>query len=119
MKMIAMKLAGAAAVAMVWLACGVGSPADPRPMKLLLKPTSTVPPAEVLRHLSSHCPNVGLTRDWKKSDYELEAGGWSGAYHFTVFAHGGDAVYSTNTERLGNAVKDVCHFLNGPGSAAK
>jgi hypothetical protein len=106
-------------VSFVWLPGAASLSADPRPMKLLLKPTSTVPPSEVLRHLSSHCPNVGLTRDWKKSDYELEAGGFSGAYHFTVFAHGGDAVYSTNTERLGNAVKDVCHWLNGPGSAPK
>jgi hypothetical protein len=103
----------AAVTAILCFGLAAGSPADPRPIKLLLKPTSTVPPAEVLRHLSSHCPNVGITRDWKKSDYELEAGGWSGAYRFTVYAHGGDAVYSTDTARLGNAVKDVCHFLNG------
>lgn len=108
-------LMAGAVIAILCFGLAAGSPADPRPMRLLLKPTSTVPASEVLRHLGSHCPNVGLTRDWKKSDYELEAGGWSGAYHFTVFAHGGDAVYSTNTERLGNAVKDVCHFLNGPG----
>jgi len=103
----------AAVVAILSLGLAAGTPAGPRPIKLLMKPTSTVPPEEVLRHLSSHCPNVGITRDWKRSDYELEAGGISGAYRFVVYAHGGDAVYSTSTARLGNAVKDVCHFLNG------
>jgi hypothetical protein len=114
------RLLAIAAVAVVLVMLGAGSlGADPRPIKLLLKPTSTIPEAEVLRHLSSHCPNVGITRDWRRSDYELEAGGWSGAYKFVVYAHGGDAVYSTTTERLGNAVKDVCHFLNGPSGAGK
>jgi len=106
-------------VSFVWLPGAASLSADPRPMRLRLKYTSTIPRAEVLRHLGSHCPNVGITTDWKKSDYELEATGISGSYHLTVFAHGGDAVYSTNTERLGNAVKDVCHWLNGPGSAPK
>jgi hypothetical protein len=110
-------LMSAAVAGILWLGSAAGSPAEPRPIKLLIKPTSTVPPEEVLRHLSTHCPNVGITRDWKRSDYELEAGGLSGAYRFVVYAHGGDAVYSTNTARLGNAVKDVCHFLNGQKGA--
>jgi hypothetical protein len=96
------------------LLAGMSASAGPRPLKLVLSPRSTVPPGEVLRHLGSHCPNVGLTQDSKRSDFMLEAWGWSGNYRFTVFAHGGDAVYSTSTMRLGNAVKDVCTFVNRP-----
>jgi len=44
----------------------------------------------------------------------LEAGGWSGSYRFTVYQHGGTAVYSTTTRMLSNAVKDVCRFVNVP-----
>jgi len=42
----------------------------------------------------------------------LEADGWSGHYKFTLFKHGGDAVFGTSTLLLSNAVKDVCHFVN-------
>jgi hypothetical protein len=42
----------------------------------------------------------------------LEAWGWSGHYKFTVFKHGGDAVFSTSTVMLSNAVKDVCHYVS-------
>jgi hypothetical protein len=49
----------------------------------------------------------------------LEAWGWSGNYKFTVFAHGGDAVYATSTVRLGNAVKDVCKYINAQGPQEK
>ena len=105
-------LLGTALLSMVWLAGPASALAGPRPLKLVLSPRSTVPPAEVMRHLSSHCPNVSLTQDSRKSDFMLEAWGWSGNYKFTVFAHGGDAVFATSTMRLGNAVKDVCNYIN-------
>jgi hypothetical protein len=85
--------------------------AQPKQLKLVLSPASTVPSADIVKNLANKCPNVSLTLDSKKSDYMLEAGGWSGNYKFTVFKHGGEAVFSTSTVLLGNAVKDVCHFL--------
>jgi hypothetical protein len=105
-------LLGAALLSIVSLASAANALAGPRPLKLVLSPRSTVPPAEVMRHLSSHCPNVSITQDSLKSDFMLEAWGWSGNYKFTVFAHGGDAVFATSTMRLGNAVKDVCKYIN-------
>ena len=83
-----------------------------KPVKLVLSPASIVPTADLLKNLREKCPNVSITLDSKKSDYMLEAGGWSGQYKFTVFKHGGDAVFGTSTLLLSNAVKDVCHFVN-------
>ena len=31
-----------------------------------------------MKHIVEKCPNVSITLDSKKSDYMLEAGGWSG-----------------------------------------
>jgi hypothetical protein len=88
--------------------------ADPRPVKLFLSPASTISSADLMKHIVERCPNVSMTLDSKKSDYMLEAGGWSGSYKFTVYQHGGVAVYSTTTHMLSNAVKDVCRFVNVP-----
>ena len=85
---------------------------QPKPVKLVLSPATTVPTADILKNLHEKCPNVAITLDSKKSDYMLEAGGWSGHYKFTLFKHGGDAVYGTSTVMLSNAVKDVCHFID-------
>lgn len=105
-------LMAAAVTAILYFGLAAGSPADPRPIKLFMKPTSMVPTSQIVRHLSSHCPNVSITIVSKKSDYELEANGLSGAYNLNLYAHGGARIYSTQTQRLGNAVKDVCQFLN-------
>jgi hypothetical protein len=96
------------------LLAAVGTPAkdEGRPIKILMSPSSTVPRADVVRNLLNRCPNVTVTLEPKSSDFMLEAGGWSGAYKFTVFKHGGEAVYSTSTVTLGNAVKDVCKYVN-------
>jgi len=85
--------------------------AEPRPLRIFLSPASNIPSADVLKNLSDKCPNVSLTVDPKKSDFMVEAR-WVGRYEFTVFKHGGDAVYSTQTSFLHNAVKDVCHYVN-------
>ncbi len=84
-----------------------------RPLKIFLSPASNIPKADVMKNLSDRCPNVTITLDPKKSDYMVEAR-WLpwGRYDFTVFKHGGDAVYGTQTTFLHNAVKDVCHYMN-------
>jgi len=92
--------------------------ADPRPVKLFLSPASTISSADLMKHIVEKCPNVSMTLDSKKSDFMLEAGGWSGNYKFTVYQHGGVAVYSTTTRMLSNAVKDVCRYVNLPASTA-
>jgi hypothetical protein len=92
--------------------------AQPRPVKLYVAPNSIVPRPEIMKHLVDKCPNVAITLDPKKSDYMLEAWGWSGNYRFTVFQKGGVAVYGTSTVLLSNAVKDVCKFVNSPPSQA-
>src|SRR5580700_4113633 len=91
--------------------------ADPRPVKLFLSPASTISNADLMKHIVEKCPNVAMTLDSKKSDFMLEAGGFSGSYKFTVYQHGGVAVYSTTTRMLSNAVKDVCKYVNLPASA--
>ncbi len=92
--------------------------AAPKPLKIFLSPASNVPKAEVMKNLSDKCPNVSITLDPKKSDFMIEAR-WVGRYEFTVFKHGGDAVYGTQTSFLHNAVKDVCNYVNThPAEAA-
>jgi hypothetical protein len=99
---------------LLFFAAAGAAKADPKPVKLFLSPASTVSSAELMKHIVEKCPNVAMTLDSKKSDYMLEAGGWSGSYRFTVYQHGGTAVYSTTTRMLSNAVKDVCKFVNVP-----
>jgi hypothetical protein len=91
-------------------AAGIG--AEPKPVKLVLSPASTVPRADIMKHIVDKCPNVSFVPDSRKSDFMLEAWGWSGNYKFTVFQKGGQAVYGTSTVLLSNAVKDVCKFVN-------
>jgi hypothetical protein len=83
-----------------------------RPLKVLIAPSSTVPRSDIIKNFLNKCPNVTVTLEPKGSDFMLEAGGWPGAYKFTVFKKGGDAIYSTSTQWLSNAVKDVCKFVN-------
>jgi hypothetical protein len=91
-------------------AAGIG--AEPKPVKLVLSPASTVPRADIMKHIVDKCPNVSFVLDSRKSDFMLEAWGWSGNYKFTVFQKGSQAVYGTSTVLLSNAVKDVCKFVN-------
>lgn len=92
-------------------AAAVQAAPKPGPLKIFLSPASNIPKADVMKNLSEKCPNVSITLDPKKSDYMIEAR-WVGRYSFTVFKHGGDAVYGTQTSFLHNAVKDVCHYIN-------
>jgi hypothetical protein len=94
------------------LAVGVSVlPASPKPLKVFLSPASNVPKADIMKNFSDKCSNVTITLDPKKSDFMIEAR-WVGRYEFTIFKHGGDAVYGTQTNFLHNAVKDVCHYMN-------
>ena len=93
------------AILLLAVAAGIG--AEPKPVKLVLSPASTVPRADIMKHLVDKCPNVSFVLDSRKSDFMLEAWGWSGNYKFTVFQKGGQAVYATSTVLLSNAVKDV------------
>jgi hypothetical protein len=86
--------------------------AQNRTIRLYIAPNSTVPPPDIMKNLVSKCSNTTITIDPKKSDFMLQAWGWSGNYKFTVFQRGGTAVYATTTVMLSNAVKDVCHFVN-------
>jgi hypothetical protein len=109
-----------------WASAGTAR-AQHGPVRIYLAPSSMVYQADIVRHLGNKCPNVTLTLDSKKSDYMLDARGWSGHYKFTLFRHGGDAVFSTQTQMMSNSVKDVCRFINSqsnpptnaPGSEAK
>lgn len=99
------------AAALLLLACAASLQADPRPLKVFLSPASNIPKPDIMKNLSDKCPNVSITNDSKQSDFMVEAR-WVGRYSFTVYKHGGDAVYGTQTSLLHNAVKDVCHYIN-------
>ena len=107
------KILLAAATLVLAFAGSAGAQTKPT-IKIYLHPESTVPTAEVMKHLVNKCPNATITINSLKSDFMLRAGGWSGNYRFVVYRHGGTAVYSTETTLLSNAVKDVCKFINSP-----
>jgi hypothetical protein len=86
-------------------------------IKFFMSPRSYVPTSEILKNLNEKCPGATIVLDPKKSDYMLEAGGWSGNYRFVLFRKGGEAVYSTQTVMLSNAVKDVCKFVKSDTAA--
>lgn len=100
-----------------WASAGTARAQQHAPVKLYLAPSSMVPQADIVRHLGNKCPNVTLTLDSKKSDYMLDARGWSGRYKFTLYRHGGDAVFSTQTQMMSNSVKDVCKYINSQTNA--
>ena len=74
---------------------------------------------EILKELGAKCVGVVLTDTQEKADYRLEAGhawcctphGESRGYLFTLFNKDGDAVSSTKTHTLANAVKDICKAI--------
>lgn len=103
---------------MLFCVAGVAQ-AQTRTVRLYIAPNSSVPPPDIMKNLVSKCPNTTITIDPKKSDFMLQAWGWSGNYKFTVFQRGGTAVYATSTVMLSNAVKDVCHFVNSPQAELK
>ena len=75
--------------------------------------------ADIARELSKRCPNVSLTRNVETASYSLEAVGGDRTnphgqrlYKFTLFDHEENVVFTAETRQLGNAVKDLCAFIN-------
>ncbi len=74
---------------------------------------------DLVKELNAKCVGVVLTDSKEKADYRLEAGrawcctprGESRGYKFAIFNKDGDAVSSTKTHALGNAVKDICSAI--------
>lgn len=89
--------------------------------RVVLSENSTASSADILKGFQSKCPNVTLTLDREKADYFLEAmqgnrldrSGQNRETKFTLFSKAGDAIYSTRTREISNAVKDVCNAING------
>ena len=109
-------IASLAAVVVISVASIVS--AQQKSVKIALTTSSTLASADIVKDMSKQCPNTTITLDLSKADYMLEAGGEGRTgngefvkYKFTLFNHDGDAVYSTSTLHLGNAVKDVCSFI--------
>ncbi len=98
----------------LWLMGARVAQGQTKTVRLYIAPHSTVALPDIMKNLVSKCPNTTITIDPLKSDFMLQAWGWSGNYKFTVFQHGGTAIYGTTTVELSNAVKDVCHFLQSP-----
>ena len=98
----------------LWLMSPGLSQAQTKMVQLYIAPNSTVAPPDIMKNLVTQCPNTTITIDPKKSDFMLQAWGWSGNYKFPLFQRGGTAVYATTTVRLSSAVKDVCHFVKSP-----
>jgi hypothetical protein len=98
----------------LWLMGAGVAQGQTRTLQLYIAPNSTVALPYIIKNLVSKCPNTTITVAPEKSDFMLQAWGWSGSYKFTVFQRGGTAVYGTTTVTLSNAVKDVCHFLQSP-----
>ena len=98
----------------LWLMSAGVAQGQTKTVQLYIAPNSTVALPDIMKNLVSKCPNTTITIDPIKSDFMLQAWGWSGNYKFTVFQRGGTAIYGTTTVTLSNAVKDVCHFLQSP-----
>jgi len=98
----------------LWLMSTGVAQGQTKTVQLYIAPNSTVAVPDIMKNLVSKCPNTTITLDPLKSDFMLQAWGWSGNYKFTVFQRGGTAIYGTTTVALSNAVKDVCHFLQSP-----
>ena len=103
----------------LWLMGARVAQGQTKTVQLYIAPHSTVAIPDIMKNLVSKCPSTTITIDPVKSDFMLQAWGWSGNYKFTVFQHGGTAVYATTTAMLSNAVKDVCKFINSPQAELK
>ncbi len=88
--------------------------------KIALTSSSTVSTADIVKNLAKKCPSVTVTLDTAKADYMLEAAKESTIlngteyfrFKFTLFDRQGNAVFSTSTRRVDNAVKDLCAYIN-------
>jgi hypothetical protein len=102
-------------IALLLIAPCILAPGEPKKTRISLTARSNVSTSEVGKELDRRCPEITITDDPQRADYELEA--WdTGAgpgrkpYKFTLFKNG-DRMFSTETRGLAGAVKDVCGFL--------
>lgn len=102
---------GSFALVLFFAAAAYANPPQKTDVKFFMSPRSNVLTADVLRNLNEKCPGATIVLDSTKSDYMLEAIGWSGNYRFTLYKKGGEAVYSTQTVMLSNSVKNVCKYV--------
>jgi hypothetical protein len=80
---------------------------------------------DVIKAVNQKCVNVTITNDKAKADYVLETAyawcctprGESRGYKFALFNKDGDAIFSTKTHTLTNAVRDVCNAINAGKTA--
>jgi hypothetical protein len=86
--------------------------AGPPPIRIVLTDKSRIPSAEIVTGLSKQCPNVTLTTDVSSADYSVEAKRDFSYFTMALFNRSGDAIYSTKTVHLGNAIKDLCRAIN-------
>jgi hypothetical protein len=101
------------ALAIAFLSLAATCRSQDHKTRIILTAESSVTTAEVGKSLDKHCPDVVLTIEQPKADFMLEAANKGGRkpYKFTLFDHTGDRVFSTETTRLDNAVKDVCAYV--------
>jgi hypothetical protein len=102
------------ALAVAFLALAATCRSQDNKTRIVLTAESSVSTAEVGKSLDKHCPDVVLTIEQPKADFLLEAantGAGRKPYKFTLFDHTSDRVFSTETSRLDNAVKDVCAYI--------
>jgi hypothetical protein len=97
------------------ICCIGGSAQANHKIRIALTQRSNVSTSEVGKGLDRHCPDVIISDDPQKADYDLEA--WdTGAgpgrkpYKFTLFKDQ-DRVFSTETRGIAGAVKDVCTYI--------
>jgi hypothetical protein len=87
------------------------------PKSIALTEKSNVPPKDISKALQKECPNVSITTDVTKSDYTLEAikktdpKVGQDSFNLTLVDRDGKAFRPASTSSLGNAAKDVCHFI--------
>jgi hypothetical protein len=84
--------------------------AQDAPKSIALTDKSDVPAENISKSLRKECPNVSIVKDATKSDYTLEAIGFT----FTLFDRDGKTMRSsssTSIDFLDKAVKDICDAI--------
>src|SRR5437764_885250 len=86
---------------------------QPHSIHISVSPRSNVSALRLRKELEHRCVPVDIATDSEKAAYNLEALHTESGrkrYNFIVFKDG-DRVFSTETHRIKDAVKDVCFYL--------
>src|SRR5207302_10770164 len=65
---------------MLLLAVAAGIGAEPKPVKLVFSPASSVPRADIMKHIVVEFPNVSFVLALSEVDFMLEASRWAVDY---------------------------------------